>query len=338
MTVGQSRWMEQPLIDEQKRLAALSEAELNLRLNQLQTMTSEDDILYLLYTIQEAFLAREDGIEAYLAIVDPFLGLDGVEQVLAIFMYEKGERYAFDLALRTASPYLPYGLALKLEEVAASRSRTARNVQQTDDASYLQLEEKPAVTLTEQDWITLYRFGTLEEQVRFLAQTDLRVHPELMHYIVHDYLTGRDVKHPSALVIQRLLPQLTESAHVYPIEVSIQSLDVHMLFHRPEQLESCLTQQAIQLQRLADAAFDLERMDPFKALLLMNWYQIVYLEETMEQGEVVDEWLGAVEELADLDFLSEAPPESLSPQAQKIYRAVHLVLPEGKLYEQALLQ
>ncbi|WP_393965954.1 hypothetical protein [Exiguobacterium sp. S22-S28] len=338
MIVGQSRWMEQPLMDEQKRLAALSQAELNVLLNQLQTMTSEDDILYLLYTIQGAFLAREDGIEVYSSIVDPFLGLDGVEQVLAIFMYEKGERYAFDLALRTASPYLPYGLALKLEEVTVSRSRTTRNAQHTDDASYLQWEEKPAATLTEQEWIELYRTGTLNEQFRFLAQTDLRVHPILMHYIVNDYLTGRDVRNPSALVIHRLLPQLTDSAHVFPIDVSIQSLDVHVLFHRPEQLELYLAKQATQLHRFADSAFDLKRMDPFKALLIMTWYQIVYLEETVEQDESADEWLHAVEELADFDFSSVVPPESLSEQAQKIYRAVHLVLPEGKLYEQALLQ
>lgn len=334
----QSRWMEQPLAIEQKRLAALNRQELAIEVGRLSELASEDDVLYLLYTIQEAYLAMEDGTESYSAVVEPYLRLDGVEQVMAIFMYERGERYSFDLALRTSSPYLPYGLSLKLEEVAQFRKKTLRAKQQTDDSAYLQLEGKPSGDLTEEEWIELYRHGTIVEQMRGVGQTSLVNHPSLAKYIASDYLTGRDVQHQSVLVSHLLLGQIPRDERLYPLYVENEAFDIWMAFDHAEQLEVYMKTQTDQLQRFADAAFALERMDPFKAILFMNWYQILFPDERIDRSEPLDDWLDAIEELAELDFVSKMPPGGLGQQAQKIYRAVHLLLPEGTMYEQALLQ
>ncbi|QNR21727.1 hypothetical protein HNY42_12525 [Exiguobacterium sp. Helios] len=339
MTVNQSqsRWMEQPLEDERKRLARLSQDELAAELVQLEDWKTEEDVLYVLYTIQEAFLTTEHGVEAYLQVADPFLDVDGVEQLIALFMYEKGERYSFNVALRTASPYLPYGLALKLDEMAQSLSRKKGNARQTDDSSYVKIRETSPMHADEGEWVELYRLGTMEEQFRSIGQIDLRTNPSFVHYIVHDYLTGEDVKEQSVLVIQALLPQLPQNVDLFPVQIYIPSIRVEHVFEDPDQLNRHVARQAMELQAFSDETFKLKRMDPFKALLFMNWYQIVFPNETLKGGDGWQKWLDAVDELTELDFISESPPSDLSEQAEKIYQAVHFVLPEGKQYEQALL-
>jgi len=329
--------MEQPLEDERKRLARLSQDELAAELVQLEDWKTEEDVLYVLYTIQEAFLTTEHGVEAYLQVADPFLDVDGVEQLIALFMYEKGERYSFNVALRTASPYLPYGLALKLDEMAQSLSRKKGNARQTDDSSYVKIRETSPLHADEGDWVELYRLGTMEEQFRSIGQIDVRTNPSFVHYIVDDYFTGEDVKEQSVLVIQAFLPQLPQHVDLFPVRISIPSIRVEYVFENPDQLDRHVARQAMELQAFSEETFKLKRMDPFKALLFMNWYQIVFPKETLEGDDGWQKWLEAVDELAELDFISETPPSDLSEQAEKIYQAVHFVLPEGKQYEQALL-
>jgi len=315
----------------------LSQDELAAELVQLEDWKTEEDVLYVLYTIQEAFLTTEHGVEAYLQVADPFLDVDGVEQLIALFMYEKGERYSFNMALRTASPYLPYGLALKLDEMAQSLSRKKGNARQTDDSSYVKIRETSPLDADEGDWVELYRLGTMEEQFRSIGQIDVRTNPSFVHYIVHDYFTGEDVKEQSVLVIQAFLPQLPQHVDLFPVRISIPSIRVEYVFENPDQLDRHVARQAMELQAFSEETFKLKRMDPFKALLFMNWYQIVFPKETLEGDDGWQKWLEAVDELAELDFISETPPSDLSEQAEKIYQAVHFVLPEGKQYEQALL-
>lgn len=339
MTVkqSQSRWMEQPLSDERKRLARLSQDELATELERLKSLETEEDILYVLYTIQEAFLTNDQEVEAYLQVVNPFLEVDGVEQLIALFMYEKGERYSYDLALRTASPYLPYGLALKLDEMTQSLSRKKGNIGQTDDSSYVKVREQSHLRLVPGDRVDCYRLGTMDEQFRLIGQFDLQADPSFVRYLIEDYFTGEDVNEQSALVIQTLLPQLPADRALFPVRIRIPSIGLDHEFESPEQLERHVTRQALELQSFSNETFRLKRMDPFKALLFMNWYQIVFPTEVLEQGDRWQEWVDAVEELAESDFTSETPPPDLSGQAQKIYQAVHFLLPEGKQYEQALL-
>ncbi|WP_026827786.1 hypothetical protein [Exiguobacterium artemiae] len=339
MTVNQSqsRWMEQPLEDERKRLARLSQDELTAELGQLKILETEEDILYMLYTIQEAFMKTEQGVEAYLQVTEPFLDVDGVEQLIALFMYEKGEWYSFNVALRTASPYLPYGLALKLDEMAQSLSRKKGDARQTDDSSYVKIRETSPLQLDAGDWVEFYRLGTIAEQFRLIGQLDLQTNPSFVHYIVQDYFTGEDVKEQSALVIQTWLPQLPKDRNLFPLRISIPSIRVEHVFENLDQLERHVTRQALELQSFSDETFKLRRMDPFKALLFMSWYQIVFPKETLEGEDGWQKWLDAVDELTELDFSSETPPSGLSEQAKRIYQAVYFVLPEGKQYEQALL-
>lgn len=333
----ESRWMERPLEDERTRLAFMTKAERDEQVRRLNDRTmSEEEVLYTLYTIQDAFSRNEEERERFVKVAGSFLTVEGVEQVLALFLFDQGQSYPLYLALRTASPYLPYGLAVKLDEAATVLAR--QTMQHTRSSSEESLLTPETVGQSEVDWVTLFRTGTYEQQFGKLRGLILDDTPELKTYFCTSYAVGRDVAHQSLVVMHTVLRQLVTDESCFPLRMRIERLHIDVTFESARQLNVLLTKQQGQLEARQDLLFSLKHLDPFRGLLILSWHQMLHLEQSIDLFEPNPaETIEALDELAGLTFEQEKPEKNLGLLASTLYDSTHQMLEEGKAYEKTAI-
>lgn len=321
-----SRWMEHELEAERARILRLPAAEQERLVKELETdQLTGENVLYRLYVIQP-FLLHDR--ERYETVAERFLEVEGVEQVLALFLYELGERYPMKLALRSASPYLPYGLALRLDEI--KQRMTVREQKTTP----VQKRNAAHGTVTsETELMHVLRHGSWVEQMRHLAGVQFEKTPALTEYITHKYLRAQDTEHQSLLVIDQLIGSMIEYLS-YPTDIHVPHLDIHWMIASRQDLEEVRFTHQQEQQELLASMHTLERMDPFRALLVLRSDQLIHLEERERIGSDMEKWLAACEELAGLTFEREEPERALSPLAKRLYQGVHILYPEVIAFEQ----
>ncbi len=321
-----SRWMEHELEAERARVLRLPAAEQERLVKELETdQLTGENVLYRLYVIQP-FLLHDR--ERYETVAERFLEVEGVEQVLALFLYELGERYPMKLALRSASPYLPYGLALRLDEI--KQRMTVREQKTTP----VQKRNAAHGTVTsETELMHVLRHGSWVEQMRHLAGVQFEKTPALTEYITHKYLRAQDTEHQSLLVIDQLIGGMIEYLS-YPTDIHVPHLDIHWMIASRQDLEEVRFTHQQEQQELLASMHTLERMDPFRALLVLRSDQLIHLEERERIGSDMEKWLAACEELAGLTFEREEPERALSPLAKRLYQGVHILYPEVIAFEQ----
>ncbi|WP_029331087.1 hypothetical protein [Exiguobacterium oxidotolerans] len=335
--MNESRWMERPLEDERTRLAFMTKAERDEQIRRLNDRTmNEDEVLYTLYTIQDAFSRNEEERERFVKLAGSFLTVEGVEQVLALFLFEQGQSYPLYLALRTASPYLPYGLAVKLDEAATVLAR--QTTQHTRTAAEESILTPETVGQTDVDWLTLFRTGTYEQQFAKLRGVILDDIPELKNYFCTSYAVGRDVTHQSLIVMHTVLGQLVADDACFPLRMCIERLQIDVTFDSALQLNALLTKQQEQLEARQDLLFSLKHLDPFRALLILSWHQMLHPVQAVDlfepsPGEVID----ALDELTGLTFEQREPRKHLGRLARMLYDSAHRMLEEGKSYEKTAI-
>lgn len=321
-----SRWMEHELEAERARVLRLPAAEQERLVKELETdQLTGEDVLYRLYVIQP-FLLHDR--ERYETVAERFLEVEGVEQVLALFLYELGERYPMKLALRSASPYLPYGLALRLDEI---KQRMTVREQKTTPVQKNNVTQSAVTSGTA--LIHVLQHGSWVEQMRHLAGAEFERTPALFDYITHKYLRAQDTEHQSLLVIDQLLGSVIEHLS-YPADIYVPHLDVHWTISTRQDLEEVLIAHQQEQQALLASMHTLEKMDPFRALLVLRSDQLIHLEEREAIGSDMEKWLLACEELAGLSFEKEEPERDLSPLAKRLYQGVHILYPEVIAFEQ----
>ncbi|WP_394679214.1 hypothetical protein [uncultured Exiguobacterium sp.] len=321
-----SRWMEHELEAERARVLRLPEAEQERLVKELETdQLTGEDVLYRLYVIQP-FLVHDR--ERYETVAERFLEVEGVEQVLALFLYELGERYPMKLALRSASPYLPYGLALRLDEIKQRmtvREQKTKPVQKRNAAH--------GTVTSEMELMHVLRHGSWVEQMRHLTGMEFERTPALTEYITHKYLRAQDTEHQSLLVIDQLIGSMIEYLS-YPTDIHVPHLDIHWMISSRQDLEEVRFTHQQEQQALLASMHTLERMDPFRALLVLRSDQLIHLEERKAIGSDMEKWLLACDELAGLSFEKEEPERALSPLAKRLYQGVHILYPEVIAFEQ----
>jgi len=321
-----SRWMEHELEAERARVIRLPEAEQERLVKELETdQLTGEDVLYRLYVIQP-FLLHDR--ERYETVAERFLEVEGVEQVLALFLYELGERYPMKLALRSASPYLPYGLALRLDEIKQRmtvREQKTKPVQKRNAAH--------GTVTSETELMHVLRHGSWVEQMRHLTGMEFERTPALTEYITHKYLRAQDTEHQSLLVIDQLIGSMIEYLS-YPTDIHVPHLDIHWMISSRQDLEEVRFTHQQEQQALLASMHTLERMDPFRALLVLRSDQLIHLEERERIGSDMEKWLLACDELAGLSFEKEEPECALSPLAKRLYQGVHILYPEVIAFEQ----
>lgn len=323
--MGTSRWMEHELEVERARILRLPASKQEQLIMELETdQLTGEDVLHRLYVIQPLLMHDRERFET---VAERFLEVEGVEQVLALFLYEIGERYPMKLALRSASPYLPYGLALRLDEIKQQmRVREQKPAVQNNPVA--QREVTSATEL-----MHVLRHGSWVEQMRHLIGIEFERTSELIAYITQKYLQAQETEHQSLLVIDQLLGSVLD--HVsYPISIHVPHLAVDWTISSREELEEILMVHQQEQQALLASMHTLERMDPFRALLVLRSDQLIHLEERERIGSDMEKWLAACEELAGLTFEREKPERILSPLAKRLYRAAHILYPEVIAFEQ----
>ena len=321
-----SRWMEHELEAERARvfrLPAFEQEQLIVELEKDQ-LTGED-VLHRLYVIQPLLLNDRERFET---VAERFLEVEGVEQVLALFLYELGERYPMKLALRSASPYLPYGLALRLDEIKQQMSVREQKTSTVQTSNRTQRPVAPGTEL-----MHVLRQGSWVEQMRYLTGAEFERTPALMEYITDKYLHAQETAHQSLLVIDQLLGSVLDHL-TYPTTIQVPHVDVDWTISSRQDLEEVLLAHQQEQQVLLASMHMLQRMDPFRALLVLRSDQLIHLEERALIGSDMENWFSACEELAGLTFEKEDPERILSPLAQQLYRASHILYPEVIAFEQ----
>ncbi|WP_426272194.1 hypothetical protein [Exiguobacterium sp. R-17] len=324
--MGTSRWMEHELEAERVRILRLPASEQERLVQELETdQLTGEDVLYRLYVIQPLLLHDR---ERYETVAERFLEVEGVEQVLALFLYELGERYPMKLALRSASPYLPYGLALRLDEI---KQRMTVREQKTTPVQKNNTTQSAVTSGTA--LMHVLQHGSWVEQMRHLAGAEFERTPALFDYITHRYLRAQDTEHQSLLVIDQLLGSVIEHLS-YPADIYVPHLNVHWTISTRQDLEEVLIAHQQEQQALLASMHTFEKMDPFRALLVLRSDQLIHLEEREAIGSDMEKWLLACEELAGLSFEKEEPERVLSPLAKRLYQGVHILYPEVIAFEQ----
>ncbi|UKS55264.1 hypothetical protein [Exiguobacterium acetylicum] len=321
-----SRWMEHELAAERARVVRLPASEQEQLIVELETnQLTGEDVLHRLYVIQPLLLNDRERFET---VAERFLEIEGVEQVLALFLYELGERYPMKLALRSASPYLPYGLALRLDEIKQQMSVREQKTSTVQTNNRTQRPVAPGIEL-----MHVLRHGSWVEQMRYLTGAELERTPALMEYITDQYLHAQETAHQSLLVIDQLLGSVLDHL-TYPAIIQVPHVDVYWTISSRQDLEEVLLAHQQEQQALLASMHMLQRMDPFRALLVLRSDQLIHLEERELIGSDMENWFSACEELAGLTFETEDPERILSPLAQRLYRASHILYPEVIAFEQ----
>ncbi|KOP29898.1 hypothetical protein ADM98_13730 [Exiguobacterium sp. BMC-KP] len=324
--MGTSRWMEHELEAAQARILRLTASEQEQLIVELETdQLTGEDVLYRLYIIQPLLLNDRERFET---VAERFLNVEGVEQVLALFLYELGERYPMKLALRSASPYLPYGLALRLDEIKQQMSVRKQKSSTVQTSNMTQCPVAPGTEL-----MHVLRHGNWVEQMRCLTGAEFERTPSLMEYITDKYFHAQETAHQSLLVIDQLLGSVLDHL-TYPTMIQVPHLDVDWTISSRQDLEEVLLAHQQEQQALLESIHMLQRMDPFRALLVLRSDQLVHLEERELIGSDMENWFSACEELAGLTFETEDAGRVLSPLAQQLYRASHILYPEVIAFEQ----
>ncbi|MGX9806983.1 hypothetical protein ACV3PA_07105 [Exiguobacterium acetylicum] len=324
--MGTSRWMEHELEAAQARILRLTASEQEQLIVELETdQLTGEDVLYRLYIIQPLLLNDRERFET---VAERFLDVEGVEQVLALFLYELGERYPMKLALRSASPYLPYGLALRLDEIKQQMSVRKQKSSTVQTSNMTQCPVAPGTEL-----MHVLRHGNWVEQMRCLTGAEFERTPSLMEYITDKYFHAQETAHQSLLVIDQLLGSVLDHL-TYPTMIQVPHLDVDWTISSRQDLEEVLLAHQQEQQALLASMHMLQRMDPFRALLVLRSDQLVHLEERELIGSDMENWFSACEELAGLTFETEDAGRVLSPLAQQLYRASHILYPEVIAFEQ----
>ena len=324
--MGTSRWMEHELEVERARILRLPASKQEQLIMELETdQLTGEDVLHRLYVIQPLLMHDRERFET---VAERFLEVEGVEQVLALFLYELGERYPMKLALRSASPYLPYGLALRLDEIKQRmtvREQKTKPVQKRNAAH--------GTVTSETELMHVLRHGSWVEQMRHLTGMEFERTPALTEYITHKYLRAQDTEHQSLLVIDQLIGSMIEYLS-YPTDIHVPHLDIHWMISSRQDLEEVRFTHQQEQQALLASMHTLERMDPFRALLVLRSDQLIHLEERERIGSDMEKWLLACDELAGLSFEKEEPERALSPLAKRLYQGVHILYPEVIAFEQ----
>ncbi|ASI35996.1 hypothetical protein A0126_10560 [Exiguobacterium sp. N4-1P] len=335
--MSESRWMERPLEQERMRLARITRVERDERMKRLDDVAmSDDDILYRVYTMQDAFSESKEERERFIKIAESFLTVEGVEQVLALFLFEHGQAYPLRVALRTASPYLPYGLAVKLEEAASMLGRqTEPDKEARSDESFL---TRKSVGKSEAEWINVFQTGTYEQQFEQLRGLTLEKALELRRYLCTSYAIGEDVRQQSLIVLHTLLSQLMTDDSCFPLTLRIERLQLDVTFDSAEQLRRRLEQQQAQLLEVQEVLFSLRRLDPFRALLMLSWHQMLHLNQEVDLFDMDPvEMIETLDALAGMTFERDVPEKELGALARDLYDSAHQMLEEGKAYEKTAI-
>lgn len=321
-----SRWMEHELEAERARVFRLPASEQEQLILELETdQLTGEDVLHRLYVIQPLLMHDRERFET---VAERFLEVEGVEQVLALFLYELGERYPMKLALRSASPYLPYGLALRLDEIKQQMSVREQKVSSVQNNNAPQRSVTSGTAL-----MHVLRQGSWIEQMRYLTGAEFEQTPALMKYITDKYLHAQETAHQSLLVIDQLLGSVLD--HVtYPTTIQVPHVDVYWTISSRQDLEELLLAHQQEQQTLLASMHMLQRMDPFRALLVLRSDQLIHLGERELIGSDMENWFSACEELAGLTFEKEEAGRVLSPLAKRLYRAAHILYPEVIAFEQ----